>query len=353
MAWRGPGFVDHHTHLLRVAAGVPPAWSDSGVAQFHRDVADRGSTPMDEPLAELPPRRQLIDRFAEKLEWARSLGLVEIWEAGLADWEELHALRELRERGPLPVRVRVLVASAIAEPRMNRLEDPWVDVVGVKFYADGWVGPRTCACSKPFADDATVKGVLFMDADALTRRSAPFFDAGWTIATHAIGDVAIEACLDAYERVAGGDAAAVRAAAPRIEHAQVLREDLIDRMADLGVVACIQPSFAVSDAEAAAEALGDQFPHAYQWERLLKAGVPVICGNDYPIETLSPLAGMRDLVAGSRDGDEPVAPTLAVDVALSLMTNAASGEVVLSDDPKAVTAADLADIEVVDCYPAG
>lgn len=353
MAWRGPGFVDHHTHLLRVAAGVPPAWADGGVADFHRAVAARGSTPMDEPLDGVPSRQQLVGRLTEKLEWARSLGLVEIWEAGLGDWEELHALRELREQGPLPVRVRILVASAIAEPKMLRLEDPWVEVVGVKFYADGWVGPRTCACSKPFADDPSVKGVLFMDADALTRRSAPFFDAGWTVATHAIGDIAIEACLDAYERVAGGDAAAVRAAAPRIEHAQVLRQDLIDRMADLGVVACIQPSFAVSDAESAAAAFGDQFPEAYHWDRLLAAGVPVICGNDYPIETLSPLAGLRDLVAGSRDGGEPVAPTLPVDVALALMTDASAGEVVLSDDPARVPAYELADIEVVDCYPNG
>ena len=353
MAWRGPGFVDHHTHLLRVAAGLPPSWRDAPISEFHRAVAARGSTPMDEPYEDVPSLDQLTDRFAEKLEWARSLGLVEIWEAGLGDWEEWHALRELRERGPLPVRVRVLIASAIAEPKMARLDDPWLEVRGVKFYADGWVGPRTCACSKPFADDPSVKGVLFMDADVLTRRSAPFFDAGWTVATHAIGDVAIEACLDAYERVAGGDAAAVRAAAPRIEHAQVLRQDLIDRMADLGVVACIQPSFGVSDAESAAAALGEEFPEAYRWDRLVAAGVPVICGNDYPIETLSPMEALRDLVAGSRDGGEPVAPTLPVDVALSLMTDPSAGEVVLSDDPSVVAAHELADVEVVDCYPAG
>jgi hypothetical protein len=41
------------------------------------------------------------------------------------------------------VRVRVLAASGIAElPRMRRTGDPWVELEGVKFYADGWLGPR-------------------------------------------------------------------------------------------------------------------------------------------------------------------------------------------------------------------
>lgn len=77
MAWTGPGFVDHHTHLLRVAAGLPPSWRDSPISEFHRAVAARESTPMDEPYQDVPAREQLMDRFAEKLEWARSLGLVE------------------------------------------------------------------------------------------------------------------------------------------------------------------------------------------------------------------------------------------------------------------------------------
>lgn len=251
----------------------------------------------------------------------------------------------------LPVRVRILVASRIADSKMARLCDSWVEVEGVKFYADGWVGPRTCACSQPFADDDSVQGVLFMDADELTRRSAPFFDQGWTVATHAIGDVAIEACLDAYERVAGGDATAVRSAAPRIEHAQVLRPDLIERMADLGVVACIQPSFAVSDADHARAALGDRFPEAYRWDHLLAGGVSVVSGSDYPIETLSPLEGLRDLVAGCRDGAEAVAPTLSVEAALDLMTDPTAGEVVLSDDPRTVPPWSLADISVLDATP--
>ncbi len=54
----------------------------------------------------------------------------------------------------------------------------------------------------------------------------------------------------------GRDPAAVAAAAPRIEHASIQAGDLIARMAGLGVVACIQPSFAVTDAPQVGPALG-------------------------------------------------------------------------------------------------
>ncbi|MDQ1396595.1 MAG: hypothetical protein QOG64_1854, partial [Acidimicrobiaceae bacterium] len=198
------------------------------------------------------------------LQEAADLGLVEVWEAGMSDPSHLDALRTLRDLGPLPTRARILVASGLAELGMpNRTGDEWLDVVGVKFYADGWLGPRTCALCRPFADHPGDDGILFQDSDRLAARMAPFAEDGWLIATHAIGDRAIEHVLDAYHQVYGDDCAG---AAPRIEHAQVLRPELIVRMAEMGVVACIQPCFAASDATDVEHGLGDGWPSAYRWD---------------------------------------------------------------------------------------
>ena len=356
MAWEGPGFVDHHTHLLRVAAGDlgPCDVTEPGeVAAYHRRVAERWSTPMDEPTPPLVLDDRLRGGLERGLERAASLGLVEITEAGITDWAYLDALRHLRERGPLAVRVRLLVASGIAGDRaIVPTGDPWIDVVGVKFYADGWLGPRTCALSRDFADRPGERGLLFLDADALARRADRYAEAGLTIATHAIGDRAIETVLDAYERVYGSDCAAM---APRIEHAQVLRADLIRRMADLGVVVCIQPSFAVSDADTARAALHETLAeHAYRWDELVAAGVRVVAGADHPIEDLEPLRGLQRLVTGAQIGrDEQVAAPLALDRALRMMADADAGTVVLSDDPAAVEVDTLHEIEIVDTRPGG
>lgn len=355
MTWEGPGFVDHHTHLLRVSVGAAApcdATDPVEVAAYHRGVASRWSTPMDDEHEPLVVDDRVRGGLERGLARAAGLGLVQVTEAGMHDWALLEGLQDLRARGPLPVRVRVLAASGIAEPsRMRRTGDPWVELEGVKFYADGWVGPRTCALSDAFEDEDH-GGVLFLDADTLARRADPFAELGFTIATHAIGDRAIETVLDAYELLYGSDC---REAAPRVEHAQVLRPDLIRRMADLGVVACIQPSFGVADAVVARRALGgDRMEHAYRWDLLLEAGVRVITGADWPIETLAPLDGLQHLVTGAVIGEaeELVAP-LSLDQALSIMTDPAAGTVVLSDDPRTAGEDHLAELEVVESRPAG
>lgn len=356
MAWEGPGFVDHHTHLLRVAAGVRPCYdptSGDTIAEYHRAVSRRGSSPMDEPPEPIPGDPATLGaRLEAGLRSAAGDGLVEITEAGMREWAYFDALQRLRDSGPLPVRVRILVASGLADPKtMRRTGDAFLDVIGVKLYADGWVGPRTCALCSPFADVPDDHGILFQDAATLARRIEPFATREWTIATHAIGDRAMDAVLDAYEMVFGDDC---RAASPRIEHAQVLRPDLIDRLCDMGVVACIQPSFAVSDAAAARVALGEgRLSHAYRWDLLLDAGARVITGSDFPIEAQPPLLGLRHLVTGAPVGGDAVAAPLPLGTALALMTDASAGTTVLSDDPAAADPEELHDIEVLEARPTG
>ncbi|MBW3574879.1 MAG: amidohydrolase family protein [Actinobacteria bacterium] len=355
MSWEGAGFVDHHAHLLRVAAGRAHGCDPSdpeAVRAYHRRVSDRWSTPMDEVERPVELDDGLRGSLERGLARAAAGGLVEVTEAGMHDWAYLEALLSLRARGPLEVRVRLLVASGIADVgRMQRTGDPWLELVGVKFYADGWLGSRTCAVREPFADQPGDTGILFLDADTLASRADPFAEAGWTIATHAIGDRAIEAVLDGYERLYGSDCAD---AAPRIEHAQVLAPDLVRRMADLGVVACVQPCFAVADARTARAALGEQrWEDAYRWDRLLDAGVRVVAGSDHPVAPLEPLVGLQLLATGeSLDGRSTGAPTLSVERALGIMTDAAAGTVVLSDDPHRVPEDELSAIDVVEANPA-
>jgi predicted amidohydrolase YtcJ len=352
VSFEAPGFVDHHTHLLRVSHGSTPARRYESITAFHRAVAERWSTPMDELDKPLEVTDELRGDLERGLNDARTLGLVQITEAGMTDWAYFDALRDLRQRDVLPVRVRIFVASGAADlSRMQRTGDPWLEVEGVKLYADGWVGPRTCAMCEPFTDEPDNDGVLFLTADALASRADPFAEAGWTLATHAIGDRGIENVLDAYEKVYGADCAS---AAPRIEHAQVLNEDLIRRMADLGVVACIQPGFAVSDADSARRALGHRWEEAYRWDLLLAAGVRVITGSDFPIEPLSPLVGLQRLVTGQTDDGTPTgAPTLPLSQALALVTDAAAGITVLSDDPGSTAEDELVQLEIVDVRPNG
>jgi predicted amidohydrolase YtcJ len=173
----------------------------------------------------------------------------------------------------------------------------------VKFYADGWLVPRTCAMCRDFADTGS-DGLLFMDSARLASRIEPFAARGWRIATHAIGDRGIETVLDAYELAWGNDRAAIAAATPRIEHASLQSSELASRIAAPGVAACIQPSFAVTDAPDVPIALGaDRADLAYPWAAIAAMGARLLLGTDYPIEALEPLVGLARLVNGRSDRD--------------------------------------------------
>jgi predicted amidohydrolase YtcJ len=354
-----PGFTDAHAHLLRDASGIPFPWQETTVADFHRQVAGAGTTPMD--VAEPAPPGPLAGMAARRAGLARAAaaGLAEITEMGMRAWWYADALALLQEQGPLPVRVRIYLASGLAGQTSRAglaarrsAAGPWVRLDGIKFYADGWLGPRTCAMRHPFSDGGG--GLLFMDAPALARRIEPFAADGWRIATHAIGDRGITTVLDAYELAWGGDLAAIAAAAPRIEHASVQSGDLPARIAESGVVACVQPSFAVTDVGHVRSGLGPgRRDFAYPWKALAAAGARLVVGSDYPIEVIEPLPGLARLVNGrcERPGfgtaaSAPAASRLDVAAAFASHSDPAAGHTLLSADPRGVPAAEIDLIEV-------
>jgi predicted amidohydrolase YtcJ len=359
-----PGLTDHHAHLLEEAGlGPPPA--GQAVRAFHERVARAGSTPMD-VLGPRPAGPGLAGRLVAGLARAAAAGLVEITEMGMRRWDYLDALIAEQAAAPLPVRVRIYMASGLTEDASPadldaRRSDcgPWLRLEGVKFYADGWLGPRTCAMGQDFADSSE-RGLLFIDAAGLARRIAPLAARGWRIATHAIGDRAVQTVLDAYDLAWDDDQAAMAAAAPRIEHASVLPADVIARMAASGVVAGIQPSFAVTDAGILRPALGPaRSAAAYPWSALATAGVPMLAGTDYPIEVLEPLVGLARLAAGrsrrpgfaSAEAAPPQA-LLPAAVAFEAMSDPAAGQTLLTADPRTVAPDDIDGIEVLATSPA-
>lgn len=286
-----PAFVDHHTHVLSFAGNEHWGLPDEDETQRQYRLARDGSTPMDDTFTVRVG--DLASAVRSALEHAASVGLVQVTEAGMTSWRYLDLLQDLRRDGGLPVRVRLLLASGIANQRQfERLGDDQLEIEGVKFYADGWLSLRTCAVYDGFADRPEERGLLFLDAERLARRAEPFARRGMTIATHAIGDRGIEAVLDAYAQLYGSSCAE---AAPRIEHAVMLRDEQIARIAEMGVVICMQPTFSSTYAADTDAALGERRFLAYRWRALLDTGARVIAGSDHPLGSLDPAAALEAL----------------------------------------------------------
>lgn len=315
-------------------------------------------------------------------------GLTSVVEAGIGGgWigkspVEVAAYQAARDAGRLPVRVELMVAADALRPLTGHetddvvrgldlgirsgLGDDRLSIGPVKVFSDGSLIGHTCALTEDFADTPGSRGYLQDDVDALTRSILEAHRSGWRVATHAIGDAAIDLVLDAYaeaqRRWPRGD---VR---HRIEHFGVSRPDQVARAAALGVVPVPQGRFVGEIGDGMLRALGpERAGWAYRGRSLLDAGIVVPGSSDRPVVAGAPLLGMHDLVNRRTDSGAPCGPEEAISglEALAAYTlgsayashqEDARGRVavgnladlaVLSDDPATVDPATIRDIEVL------
>lgn len=207
--------------------------------------------------------------------------------------EETQYLLDLAADDALLLHVDVYLTPEDSAPVYER--GPYVDasglvhVRGVKLYMDGALGSRGAALLAPYSDVAGT-GLLVTPVetvrDFLTRARAR----GVQVATHAIGDRGNRLVLDAYRDVFADDAAGLRGARWRIEHAQVIAPEDIPRFASMGVIASMQASHAISDLHFAPSRLGaSRLAGAYAWRTLAQSGAVLAGGSDAPVEKGDPL----------------------------------------------------------------
>lgn len=128
--------------------------------------------------------------------------------------------------------------------------------------------------------------------------------AGFQVGVHAIGDRGNLVALDALEGALGGAKPEARF---RIEHAQVMRLQDLRRMAQLGIIASMQPTHATSDMPWAGDRVGEsRLRGAYAWRKVLHAGGRLALGSDFPVESADPLLGLYAAVTRQDLSGQPV-----------------------------------------------
>jgi predicted amidohydrolase YtcJ len=144
---------------------------------------------------------------------------------------------------------------------------------------------------------------------------------GFAVASHAIGNAAIETALDAY---AAAGAPLHRAARPRIEHASFPTKAQVARIAGEGIAVVAQPGFVALPAVRAAPAIPG-LPYL-PLRALLDAGVLVAGSSDHPVAGFDPLDGVRAAVFRRNADGRVTEPDerVSLDEALALYTRAAA-----------------------------
>lgn len=182
----------------------------------------------------------------------------------------------------------------------NRLK-----LTALKGYVDGTLGSKTAAMLAPFNDDAGNSGIPRRSSEELTKMIIERDAAGFQIALHAIGDKANRMALDGFAAALKNYSGVTKntpitdieiipsgfRSRHRIEHAQVVSPGDFKRFAELGIIASMQPTHAVSDKRWAESRLGEyRVLGAYAWHLMKSYDVHVPFGTDFPVEAINPYA---------------------------------------------------------------
>jgi predicted amidohydrolase YtcJ len=296
-----------------------------------------------------------------------SLGITSTSDCGVRP-ELLSVYRSMDANGALKARVNVMPlrrpdGSSAPLPLPQQHVSNMLRVDTVKFLADGGLSGATAAISVPYRH-ASSTGVLRFETAELLELAREAHDGGWRIATHAIGDVAIDQVLGVYERLG----AHPRGYGHRIEHLGLPGADQLRRAVRLGVIAAPQAVFIHSLGRNFRQYLPDSLlPRCYPLRAMLDAGLCVALSSDAPvIEDDNPLLGIM-AAHTRRDSDgETIAPEQAISVEEALRAYTMGGATatgdegnrgtldidkwadlaVLSTDPRAVSPEMLPDVRV-------
>ncbi|MEJ1990365.1 MAG: amidohydrolase [Maritimibacter sp.] len=217
----------------------------------------------------------------------------------------LELLHEIEQAGEMACRVEVPFHLTLEMPysELDRAMAMHADFNSdmlksgrVKLFCDGVMESGTALFVEDYANQPGYKGESIFDAEAFRKAAIEVDRRGLQISTHAIGDGAVRITLDGYE--AAQKANGRRDSRHRIEHIELIHEDDVPRLAELGVIASMQPLHAPQalgePLEIGLSAIGDARWHlAFAWRSLVDTGAEYCFSSDWPIVTVEPLVGIK------------------------------------------------------------
>ena len=309
-------------------AGIHPDTADPEDGLIVRDEAGRPTGVLLEgarlllensiPDPTIPERTDAIKAAADKMASRGTLAATDCSFGRYGLEEEWAAYAGALEHGA-PLRMTLMPRAAMAEKR-NWTDREKVDLKAahhnlrlgpVKFFLDGAILARTAAMKDPYTDGSATS-IMMYEPNRFKRLFLEYHLGGWQIATHAIGDAAIELVIHACEL-----AQTVRSRPDvrhRIEHCAIISLDNIKRMSWLGMIAAAQPEFIRYFGDSYAAALGQQrAENIMPYRTWLESGVSLCLGSDQPVVDHDPLVGWRSAVERKTPGGQVLGAEECID----------------------------------------
>ncbi len=244
-----------------------------------------------------PSEKELAEYLQAAQQHAIENGVTQVHDMGsYGGWPDLTTYRKARDKGKLIIRIYSFVAMSswkklLSFCNKNGKGDDHLRWGGLKAFVDGSLGSTTAWFHKPYLDAPHSHGLMVTDTHVLRNQVLESSKANFHVAVHAIGDKANDFILDVFQEALYNEPAWDKRF--RIEHAQHLTDEAINKMARLQVIASMQPYHAIDDGRWAAKRLDPaRLKGTYAFKSLLHAPAKLTFGSDWTVAPLSPLEGI-------------------------------------------------------------
>jgi len=216
--------------------------------------------------------------------------------------------QQLRAEGKLTVRVNYLmrIYDYSSPQRMRELieswhvtpneGDEWLRIGGMKTLVDGGFegGHMREPYAEPYGRNGMYKGIEVVPRERYIPIVRELNRLGWRVATHAVGDAAIDEVLDAYEAASRDQSIASKMWV--IEHAFIARPDHYPRMRALGLAISAQDHLYLAAPSMKAYWGAQRAENVTPMATFLREGFLVAAGTDSPVIPYSPFWALYHFV---------------------------------------------------------
>lgn len=243
-----------------------------------------------------PTSEENYDALIAALDEAKKLGITSVQDITYGD--ALEAFEKAKSEGKLTCRIFTRWPISDYQSLVDKnikigYGDDYIKMGSLKAFADGSLGSSTAWFFDRYDQDTLTTG-LAMDiiSDGSMEKWCSDADKnGLQLSVHAIGDKANSYMLDLYEKIINENPKWDRRF--RLEHAQHVRFEDVNRFAKLGVIASVQPYHCIDDGVWAEKRIGpERIKYTYPFKSFLDAGVKLCFGTDWYVAPLNPLLGL-------------------------------------------------------------
>jgi predicted amidohydrolase YtcJ len=273
------------------------------------EFVERAPAELTKLIPPLPPTTnyEISRNLVEGTQLAVASGLTTIHGASMTDYDEVQRRIKLYDVGLLRIRINEMVRESAAKKLGKPLHhNNKYFVRSVKAFADGALGSRGALFLEEYSDYPGYHGEPRQSENQIAKSATELLKIGFNMRIHCIGDGANRVAINAYERALKATGIDGKKARFALEHCQVLTAEDVPRLAELGIVASMQPLHATEDMHFAEARMGpERLKYAYIWSTLLDLGVVVSTGTDYSVSPYNPFYTLHAAVTRQDRNNNP------------------------------------------------